>query len=73
MKVAPRLSILSINVPIVFLGTAYNLSQEEVVKISWFPHDRNSGLEKSAAIRPFANKKSCLASEKILFSEQFGD
>ena len=32
-----------------------------------------SGLEKSAAIRPFATKKSRLASEKILLSGQFGD
>ena len=32
-----------------------------------------SGLEKSAAIRPFATKKSRLASEKNPFSGQFGD
>ena len=34
---------------------------------------RISGLEKSAAIRPFATKKSRLASERIPFSGQFGD
>ena len=32
-----------------------------------------AGLEKSAAIRPFATKKSHLASEKNPFSGQFGD
>ena len=32
-------------------------------------HGKDSGLEKSAAIRPFATKKSHLASEKILLAD----
>ena len=31
--------------------------------------NKNTGLEKSAAIRPFATKKSRLASEKILLAD----
>ena len=34
-----------------------------------FGCDQNAGLEKSAAIRPFATKKSRLASEKILLED----
>ena len=37
-----------------------------------YANSTTSGLEKSAAIRPFATKKSRLASEKDLFSGQFG-
>ena len=51
---------------VVFLVTSLSSSPQ-------FPLLLFTGLEKSAAIRPFATKKSRLASEKILLADSLSD
>ena len=43
--------------------------KQSCVTVEWLGRNPNSGIEKSAAIRPFATEKSRLASEKILLAD----